>query len=26
VILERGRLLYDGSLYRALQLYRGQLH
>ena len=26
VILERGRLRYDGSLYRALQLYRGQLH
>jgi len=26
VILERGRVRYDGSLYRALQLYRGQLH
>jgi ABC-type polysaccharide/polyol phosphate transport system ATPase subunit len=26
VILERGRLRYDGSLYRALQLYRGQLN
>lgn len=26
LILERGRLRYDGSLYRALQLYRGQLH
>ena len=26
VILERGRVIYDGSLYRALQLYRGQLH
>lgn len=25
VILERGRLRYDGSLYRALQLYRGDL-
>ena len=26
IILERGRLRYDGSLYRALQLYRGDLH
>jgi ABC-type polysaccharide/polyol phosphate transport system ATPase subunit len=26
LILERGRLRFDGSLYRALQLYRGQLH
>ena len=26
VILERGRLRFDGSLYRALQLYRGQLN
>jgi lipopolysaccharide transport system ATP-binding protein len=26
VILERGRVRYDGSLYRALQLYRGELH
>lgn len=26
VILERGCVRYDGSLYRALQLYRGQLH
>lgn len=26
IIFERGRLRYDGSLYRALQLYRGQLH
>ena len=26
VILERGSVRYDGSLYRALQLYRGQLH
>jgi ABC-type polysaccharide/polyol phosphate transport system ATPase subunit len=26
LILERGQLRYDGSLYRALQLYRGQLH
>ena len=26
VILEQGQLRYDGSLYRALQLYRGQLH
>ncbi len=26
VILERGRIRYDGSLYRALQLYRGQLN
>ena len=25
VILERGRLRFDGSLYRALQLYRGQV-
>ena len=25
VILERGRVRYDGSLYRALQLYRGDL-
>ena len=25
VILERGRLRYDGSLYRALQLYRGEV-
>ena len=26
IVLERGRLRYDGSLYRALQLYRGDLH
>jgi ABC-type polysaccharide/polyol phosphate transport system ATPase subunit len=26
LILERGRLVYDGSLFRALQLYKGQLN
>jgi len=26
LILERGRLVFDGSLFRALQLYKGQLH